>query len=73
MVDVQIANGGWNTRLELDLVYQVINDSERKSKLLLTKFYSNQYPLSTVFFLTTEIAFVFSSWIINEFDKYFRV
>ena len=34
----------------LDLVYQMINDSERKLKLLLTKFYGNQHPLSTVFF-----------------------
>ena len=41
MVDVQIANIEWNTRWVLDLVYQMINDSERKLKLLLTKFYGN--------------------------------
>ena len=61
MVDLQIANGGCYTRSVLDLVYQMVNDSERKSKLLLTKFYDHQHPQSTVFFLTTEISFVFSS------------
>ena len=35
--------------------YRMINDSERKSKLLLTKFYGNQHPPSTVFFSPNEL------------------